>query len=113
MNTGRPKLRLLLDTNGTWHGLTPIPIYLDHRNLGAAVADMAAVARATAQGAVGANVRAIAPMDVETNIGGLLAWNILPLVLTLIDNSQFVDPMKPGDAPRPAERQANGWKPAQ
>lgn len=113
MNTGRPELRLLLDTNGTWNGLIPIPIYLDRRNLGAAMVDMAAVARVTAQGAVGADLRAIAPIDVETNIGGLLAWNILPLVLTLIDsNSQFVDPTKPGDGPTPAERQDKGWKPA-
>jgi hypothetical protein len=112
-NTARPELRLLLDTDGTWTGLIPIPIYLDRRNLGSALADMTAVARASAQGAVGADVRAVGPLNVETSIGGLLAWNVLPLVLTLIDpHSRFVDPAEPEAAPRPAQRQDGGWRPA-
>jgi hypothetical protein len=32
INNGRPELRLLVDTDGTWDGLVPIPVYLDRPN---------------------------------------------------------------------------------
>jgi hypothetical protein len=39
-NTERPELRLLLDRDGTWDGLLPIPVYLDRPTLGLAISDM-------------------------------------------------------------------------
>jgi hypothetical protein len=75
-NTGRPELRLLVDVNGTWNRLLPIPAYLNRPDLGSALADMGKAARA---GIHGADVRTpTQPTDLEA-IPGLVAWNALPL----------------------------------
>ncbi|HPY26427.1 MAG TPA: hypothetical protein PLK19_19165 [Mycobacterium sp.] len=81
----RPELRLVLDVDGTWEGLLPIPVYLDRPTLGAAINDMSANAEAAATGAIGANVRALQGTSDETQLFGLAAWTVLPLVLSLVD----------------------------
>lgn len=86
-NTGRPELRLVLDTDGTWSGLLPIPVYLDRPTLGSAIADMSANAHAGGGGAIGADVRALHGNSDEVEMTGMAVWMVLPLVLSLVDPS--------------------------
>lgn len=114
-NTGRPELRLLIDTDGTWDGLVAVPLYLDRPNLGAAAADMSANDKAARGGAHGANVRSLTGLDGDPTAlaGGLGSWLVLPLVLALIDPAaRIVDRDSPGDQPRRAERRGGRWRPA-
>jgi hypothetical protein len=113
-NTGRPELRLLLDTTGTWDGLHPIPVYVDRPTLGAAIADMGAVNDAVAAGVFGADLRAVGGLDEVTNLRGLAVWMVLPYVLALLDaDARLVDPDLPGDEPAPAQPDHQGrWLPA-
>ncbi|ATY17022.1 hypothetical protein CU254_41280 (plasmid) [Amycolatopsis sp. AA4] len=111
-NTGRPELRLLIDHDGTWEGLEPMPVYLDRPNLGA-VGDATANALAGARGAVGADLRALAKPEGPLALPGLSAWTVLPLALALIDPAaRHIDRDAPADRPRPAERGRRGWAPA-
>ncbi|SES28876.1 hypothetical protein SAMN05216188_13080 [Lentzea xinjiangensis] len=113
-NTGRPELRLLLDIDGTWDNLIPIPVYLDRPTLGAALADAGAVTQAVQAGHIGADVRSLAGPTRTDAVSGLIAWNVLPLALSLIDpDARFAGPTSPGTVPAPAQRHAGGlWKPA-
>lgn len=113
-NTGRPELRLLLDIDGSWDNLIPIPIYLDRPTLGAALADAGAVTQAVQAGHTGADVRSLTGPTHADAMRGLIAWNVLPLVLSLIDpDARFIDPSTPRTGPAPAQRHASGvWKPA-
>lgn len=113
-NTGRPELRLLLDTTGTWDGLYPIAVYLDRPTLGAAIVDMGAVSDAAVAGAYGVDLRAVGGLDDVANLRGLAVWMVLPYVLALIDTeARLVDPDLPGDEPAPAQPGHNDrWQPA-
>lgn len=112
-NSGRPELRLLIDTDGTWDGLTPVPVYLDRPNLGSAIADAGANAAAALRGATGANLRSLAGPSNITAFPGLAAWNVLPLALALIDPAaEHVGREAPQDRPRRADRRDGQWRPA-
>lgn len=58
-NTGRPELRLLLDTDPALglEGLLPLPVYLDRETVTEALADFRATAAASIGGRTGADVR--------------------------------------------------------
>jgi hypothetical protein len=114
VNTGRPELRLLLDQDGTWDGLIPIPVYLDRPTLGAAMADTGAVERSVLAGVAGADVRSLSGPNPLDSMRGLAAWNVLPLILSLIDpDARYIDPALPGDAPAAAQQRSDGlWRPA-
>ncbi|WP_143021495.1 hypothetical protein [Prauserella marina] len=113
MNTARPELRLVIDTDGTWDNLTPIPIYLDRPTMGSAVADVEANTRASARGARGANAHSLTGPSSVAAFPSLAAWQVLPLVLSLIDPAvEHIDPTAPGDRPRRAQRRPQGWRPA-
>jgi len=90
-NSGRPELRLVLDIDGTWSGLLPIPVYLDRPTLGAAIADMSANADAAGAGAVGADVRSLHGDSDEVQLTGMAVWMMLPLVLSLVDPAVRID----------------------
>ena len=58
-NTGRPELRILLDSGASagLEGLLPIPVYLDRPTITEAIADMRATTLASMGGRTGADVR--------------------------------------------------------
>ena len=105
---GRPELRLVVDTDGTWEGLLPIPVYLDRPTLGAAINDMSANADAAATGAIGADVRSLRGASDGTQLKGLAAWMVLPLALSLIDPAVRIV----GDVRPPATARGGRWLPA-
>ena len=108
-NTGRPELRLVLDMDGTWSGLLPIPVYLDRPTLGSAIADMAANADAAGAGAVGADVRALHGASYEVEMTGMAVWMVLPLVVSLVDPAVRIV----GEAAQQPELDRGGrWLPA-
>ncbi len=107
-HSGRPELRLVLDTDGTWEGLLPIPVYLDRPTLGAAINDMSANADAAATGLIGANVRSVQAASDGTQLKGLAAWMVLPLVLSLVDPAVRIV----GDVGPPAISRGGRWLPA-
>ncbi|KOV84614.1 hypothetical protein [Nocardia sp. NRRL S-836] len=108
-NTGRSELRLLLDTDGTWDGFVPIPVYLDRPTLGAAIADMSAVSDAAAAGAYGVDLRTADGPSTVVSMRGLVVWMVLPFVLALIDpDARHADFERPGDAPVSAQPGHNG-----
>jgi len=112
MNTGRPEVRLLVDTDGTWDGLYPAAIYPDRPTLGAALADQQANTLASLAGAVGADVRSLTgPSDLTAQLG-LVAWLVLPLALTLIDPAVRLRNPASLDPPCRAERRGPLWRPA-
>lgn len=108
-NSGRPELRLVLDMDGTWVGLLPIPVYLDRPTLGSAVADMSANADAAAAGKVGADVRSLQDASYEAQLTGMAVWMMLPVVLALVDPAVRIV----GDAgQQSAVDGGGGWRPA-
>ncbi|KAA1250685.1 hypothetical protein F0Q45_08300 [Mycobacterium simiae] len=112
-NSGRPELRLLVDTDSCWDGLVPIPVYLDRPNLGAAMADAGAAASAAYRGVTGADVRSLSGPSVIMAMAGLTAWLVMPLALALIDpHANYVNIDQPGQAPTPATRRDKHWLPA-
>lgn len=114
MNIGRPELRLLLDTDGTWEGLAPVPVYLDRPNLGRAIVDMGAMTDAVAAGAGGVDLRSASAPDAVSQLRGLAVWMVLPFVLALVDPDAAVrDPALPGDAPSaPGQDRQGRWRAA-
>lgn len=113
MNTGRPELRLLLDSDGTWDGLTPVPVYVDRPSLGAALADAEQNAATALRGVDGADVRSFAEAGPLGQIAGMSAWMILPLVLTMLDPAQQFRGLDAAGPPRQATPDDKGiWRPA-
>jgi hypothetical protein len=112
-NTARPELRLVLDTDGQWDGLVPVPVYLDRPTLGRALADVQAVAAAVVAGAAGPDVQALAGAGPVAAVGGLLAYAVWPLLLATIDPAGAIHaPGLPGETPRPAATREGRWWPA-
>lgn len=112
-NNGRPELRLLLDLDGTWDGLLPIPIYLDRPTLGAAIGDSEANARAVAElGATGTDLRSMTGAGTAGQMTALTAWKVLPLVLTLLDDrARFRAHHDATATPTPATAISGLWRP--
>ncbi|MFI6213318.1 hypothetical protein ACIBCD_15120 [Nocardia brasiliensis] len=113
MNNGRPELRLLIDTDGSWNGLQPIPLYLDRPNLGAALADEEQSIVAALRGVNAADVRSLSRPGVTGTMQGYMAWAVLPLILTLIDpDVHFRGRDSATDQPTRAEQRDGQWRPA-
>lgn len=112
-NTARPELRLLLDIDGTWDGLLPIPVYLDRPNLGAALTDAMAAAEAAARGALGADVRSLGGPSAGGELLGVAVAAVLPVVLGVIDPAALIH--DPQDITRTPTRAVPGpdgrWRP--
>lgn len=113
MRNGRPELRLVLDRDGTWDGLTPVPVYLDRPTLGAAVADFAAVTLAQATTGAGTDLRSIGPASPASTQTGLLVFAVLPLILAVVDDSALITGTDlPGLHPARAQQREGRWRPA-
>lgn len=79
MNNHRPELRLLIDTDGTWDRLLPIPLYLDRPNLGAAIGDADQSTQAVLEhGAIGTDVRSLTTPGAPWTVMAMYAWQVLP-----------------------------------
>lgn len=127
--TGRPELRLLLDTADVpsvefsdggsgadsagddpaglgarlWEGLLPLPVYLDRPTVESAGADWLAVARAAGAGAVGADLRAV-PSGLQAQAGVAFIDHAMPYALALTDPAVLLQPhphQPPGGGPHP------------
>lgn len=137
--TGRPELRLLLDTADVpsadvsaagsagddlaglgarlWEGLLPLPVYLDRPTVESAGADWLAVARAAGAGAVGADLRAV-PSGIQAQAGAAWIDHAMPYALALTDPAALLQPhpqQPPSGGPHPgrAVPAATGrWRPA-
>jgi hypothetical protein len=111
--TGRPELALLIDSDGTWDGLLPVPIYLDRNDLGTAIADAEENSMAAElHESVDADIRSLGGPTMIGEYWGLRSALVLPLALALIDaDAGFTEPDS-AHPPRRAEPQDGLWAPA-
>ncbi|MER5482608.1 hypothetical protein ABT024_05240 [Streptomyces sp. NPDC002812] len=104
MNNGRPELRLVVDTDGTWDGLTPHPVLLDRPTLLASTRELA-------QGATGLLARIVPGLFKSEGDAELLAefartfpFQVWPVVEAITDSEAVISGWdRPEQRPEPAK----------
>lgn len=111
VNTSRPELRFVIDTDGTCEGTVPLVLYLDRATLGRAVDDMIATADTVASGGLNST-------GLPTSASHALAaqiYGVLPLLLasTAVGYTYAHDghPLTPHPT-GPLPRQTSIWRQA-
>lgn len=97
-DTGQPELRLLLDRDGSWEGLTSVPVYLDRATLGDATVEL---------------VEALGPDAGDAaQPARIAAYALLCLVLALCDPKAVIHaPGQPDVSPERGSSRAGRWWP--
>lgn len=111
LNNGRPELRLLVDTDGGWEGLLPVPIILDRPTIAEGLAELANEPRAWLS-AGGTGPRAwmariarehmpdVPPETLAEGLLGGFVGRVLSTVLYLVTTSaEISDPARPSERP--------------
>jgi hypothetical protein len=109
MNTGRPELRYLYDTDGTWSGLTPSLVYLDRKTLDASARDFSAQVDESRAGRRGTDVSRLHHTDQSRLLGAVtdMGW---PVVLALVAEGAVISNLDtPGRTPARARRTGSRW----
>jgi hypothetical protein len=104
---GRPELRLLLDRDGTWDGLTAVPVLLDRPTL-------LASARELAKPEAFGGVQDEDQREILAQLVRLAPFLVWPAVEALLDHDLVISGWDlPGEQPQPAEPRTTGvprWK---